>query len=78
MEKIHNRMPVILPKDEEEVWFDQTTSQNELMVLFKSYLAKEMDAYAVSTVVNRAGVESPDLIKPVEASFTMRSQLFAR
>ncbi len=65
MEQIHNRMPVILPKDEEEVWLDQATSQNELIVLLKSYPANAMDAYAVSTAVNRADIESPDLIKPV-------------
>lgn len=68
MAKIHDRMPVILPKEDEEVWLDPTTSANELKVLLKSYPAKEMDAYAVSTVVNRAGHESPDLIKPVHAS----------
>lgn len=65
MEKIHDRMPVILPKDEEEVWLDPTTSANELQVLLKSYPAKEMDAYPVSTIVNRANIDSPDLLKKV-------------
>lgn len=65
MEPIHNRMPVILPKDEEDVWLDQMTSVNELKVLLRSYPAPEMDAYPVSTLVNRPTTDSPDLIQPV-------------
>jgi putative SOS response-associated peptidase YedK len=46
---IHDRMPVILPKESESIWIDPRNSdRNELLSLLKSYPAGAMRADAVS------------------------------
>ena len=54
MEPIHNRMPVILPREAEDVWLDVSVPSNsgELRELLVPYSAAEMEAYEVSTLVN--------------------------
>ncbi len=51
---IHNRMPVILRPELEEVWLDQTTSALELQLLLAPYPASRMEAFPVSQAVNMA------------------------
>lgn len=53
LKPIHERMPVILTKDAEAVWFDPTIQDPErLLPLLTAYPAEEMEAYPVSTKVN--------------------------
>ena len=53
MEPIHNRMPVILPRDVEQVWLDPgITDSTFLKSLLIPYPADQMIAYEVSTLVN--------------------------
>jgi putative SOS response-associated peptidase YedK len=53
MEPIHERMPVIIPKQDEDVWLDPATQdQGLLLKLLKPYPAEEMEAYPVSKRVN--------------------------
>jgi putative SOS response-associated peptidase YedK len=53
MEPIHERMPVIIPKQEEDVWLDPATQdQGLLLKLLKPYPAEQMEAYPVSKRVN--------------------------
>jgi putative SOS response-associated peptidase YedK len=57
-------MPVILEPDAEDVWLDaEVTDQHVLMSMLHPYTIKPLDFYKVSKAVNRAGFESPDLIK---------------
>lgn len=66
MAKIHNRMPVILPRAAYEQWLDPAEQKPELLQpLLKPYPAEEMAAYAVSTVVNNPGNDTPACIEPV-------------
>lgn len=66
MAKIHNRMPVILPRAAYEQWLDPAEQKPALLQsLLKPYPAEEMAAYAVSTVVNNPQNETPDCIAPV-------------
>lgn len=63
---IHNRMPVIIPKKNEELWLDpEVQNQEELLSLLTPYPADEMEAHEVSPVVNYPTNNSPDCIKPV-------------
>ena len=65
VEKIHDRMPVILPPEAYEQWLAQhDPSPDRLSKLLKPYQASAMTAYAVSTLVNRPGLDSPELIHP--------------
>lgn len=66
LEPIHNRMPVILPRDAYEVWLDPAERQpDELQGLLVPYPSEEMKAYPVSTQVNSPKNEAPELIVPL-------------
>jgi putative SOS response-associated peptidase YedK len=66
MEKIHNRMPVILPQDAYPIWLD-TGEQDpaRLSSLLVPYPASEMLAFPVSTLVNSPANDTPKCIVPV-------------
>lgn len=53
MKPIHERMPVIIPKQDEDTWLDAATQDQSLLHnLLKPYPAEEMEAYPVSKRVN--------------------------
>ncbi|MFQ5854445.1 MAG: SOS response-associated peptidase [Anaerolineae bacterium] len=63
---IHNRMPVILPRDAIDDWLTlDGSNQEELLALLKPYPAAELEAYAVSRYVNSPANDSPKCIQPV-------------
>jgi len=64
--KYHDRMPVILSRAEEEKWLDPTSDIGELQKLLDPYPADQMEAYEVSTLVNKPVNDSPENIKPVK------------
>ena len=66
VQSIHDRMPVILGKEEEAVWLDRD-NQNvpELVSLLNSYSSELMEAYPVSERVGNVRNDDPDLIKPI-------------
>jgi putative SOS response-associated peptidase YedK len=67
MAPIHNRMPVILPRDAEAVWLDpQETRAAAVLPLLQPYPAEAMAAYPVSTAVNSPRNEGPALIAPLD------------
>ena len=51
MKSIHNRMPVILRREDEKTWLASKDSA-EILSLLKPYAPEEMDAYPVSKLVN--------------------------
>ncbi|SIT83819.1 SOS response-associated peptidase [Edaphobacillus lindanitolerans] len=65
MAEIHDRMPVILPKEKEALWLDpgnrDTEALRELLVPFD---AARMEAYEVSPGVNSPKNNGPELIVP--------------
>jgi putative SOS response-associated peptidase YedK len=62
--EIHNRMPVILPKEHVDVWLDPSTQdESKVLPLLQPYPANEMDTYPVSRMVNSPKNNSPDVIK---------------
>src|SRR5437588_6705059 len=65
MQPIHNRMPVILPKEHEEVWLaPEETNTAKLLTFLQPYPSNQMEAYSVSTAVNRPMNDDPEVIKP--------------
>jgi putative SOS response-associated peptidase YedK len=63
---IHNRMPVILDPNTYDLWLDPTERRGEdLTHLLTAYPADLIDAYPVSSEVNRPGNDSPFLIQPL-------------
>jgi putative SOS response-associated peptidase YedK len=66
MEKIHNRMPVILHSDDYDEWLSAGERPPEsLQHLLMPYEADEMTAYPVSTLVNSPVNELPECMEPV-------------
>lgn len=71
MEKIHNRMPVILPRDAYPIWLDPGEQKlNQLSSLLRPYPADEMQAYPVSRLVNSPSNDSPQCIVPAQDSMS--------
>jgi putative SOS response-associated peptidase YedK len=68
MESIHDRIPVILTKQEESIWLDRGVQDTELLKSFLiPYKAKEMEAYQVSNLVNSPKNESADCLLPINS-----------
>lgn len=63
---LHHRMAVIMPSTDHEQWLDpRQTDTHQLEPLLRPYTATEMMAYPVSTRVNNAKYDGPDLIEPL-------------
>jgi putative SOS response-associated peptidase YedK len=67
MEKIHDRMPVILKQEDEGKWLCET-GEEQLVGLLKPFPAAFMSAYQVSKMVNSPKNDSPELIRPAGVS----------
>ena len=68
VKQIHNRMPVILPREAYELWLaPEEKDPSELDGLLVPFPAPEMMAYPVSRTVNSPANEGPELIVPVAA-----------
>jgi putative SOS response-associated peptidase YedK len=66
MQPIHNRMPVILRRDDYALWLSPDEPPSAaLQALMKPYDPAPMRAYEVSKMVNRPGNDTPDCIRPV-------------
>jgi len=65
MEKIHDRMPVILTPEEEKVWLDPEHNPKDLLKLLNAYPADAMDAYEISSEVNKPANNYPEILDPV-------------
>ena len=66
MKSIHDRMPVILTKEDEKIWLDPHVEDIEILKgLLKPYKAEEMEAYRVSEEVNSPKNNKPELIEKV-------------
>lgn len=70
MAPIHNRMPVILAEDDYEPWLDTrdetSTTLTRLNYRLRPREIPDMVRYPVSTAVNNARNDTPDLIRKIE------------
>lgn len=68
---IHDRMPVILPREWQDAWLDPKLEDADyLKSLLQPYPAEEMKMYEVSTIVNSPKNDVADCIKPVNEGET--------
>src|SRR5215831_3590315 len=66
IEPIHNRMPVILHREDEEQWLNvYRTPYAKAQSVLKPLPAELMDAHDVSSIVNSAQYDGPECIQPV-------------
>lgn len=64
---VHDRMPVILPRDDYERWLDLRMQDVDKAVrLLKPFESKLMRRYPVSTRINQVGNDDEECSRPVE------------
>ncbi len=64
MKPIHDRMPVILHKEDEELWLDPGANENALLSILKPFESELMEEYEVSIKVNSPRDDSPECVNP--------------
>ncbi|MNZ94383.1 putative SOS response-associated peptidase YedK [compost metagenome] len=68
MAPIHDRMPVILKPEEEQLWLDRAITDTErIMPILRPYESDELDAYPVSPSVGSVRNDDASLILPYES-----------
>jgi putative SOS response-associated peptidase YedK len=66
LDAVHNRMPVIIPREKEAVWLNQGLHDKEVLIpVMVPYPTEDMELTEVSSIVNSPTNDSPDCIKPV-------------
>jgi putative SOS response-associated peptidase YedK len=61
--EVHDRMPVILNKNDEKKWLDNYSSESQLLEMLKSYPADSMLSYSVSPLVNNVANDVPSVLR---------------
>jgi putative SOS response-associated peptidase YedK len=66
--RIHDRMPLMLPRDRYATWLDPTvTDQEQLLALLEPAVPGRLLAQPVSTRVSNVQNNGPDLVEPLPA-----------
>jgi putative SOS response-associated peptidase YedK len=65
---VTERMPVIFSSEEETIWLNKKSTEEELLNLLKTNLAIELDSYTVSPGINSPDLEKASLILPAPAA----------
>lgn len=68
VEKIHDRMPVILREDQEDIWLSDSVSPTDLKNMLEPYPEDLMQAYPVSSDVNKVSNNNKSLIESIQDS----------
>ncbi|MDQ0191269.1 SOS response-associated peptidase [Alicyclobacillus cycloheptanicus] len=64
MSAIHNRMPAILRREDEDLWLDHTVTDTDLITqLLRPYPAEEMYAYPVHPMVGNVNNNLPECVE---------------
>lgn len=63
--RIHNRMPVILHRDDEAGWLSPKDDEGDLQEMLLPYEQKDMEAYKVSKDVGKVANDYPELINKI-------------
>ncbi len=61
---IHDRMPVVLRPEDEEAWLDPQSPPERLRALLAPYPGDDLEAYAVSPLVNSPANDKPGVVTP--------------
>lgn len=65
VEDVHDRMPLILNRDQEKKWLDPYTTEAELTQMLIPYPADMMLSYTVSSLINSVQNDSPAILRRV-------------
>jgi len=64
MSAVHHRMPVILPKEQEQAWLEDLPV-TEVQDILKPFQGNKLDIFKISTLVNSPANNSAEILKPV-------------
>jgi putative SOS response-associated peptidase YedK len=62
--KIHDRMPVILPKEKEQTWLNPGLDLKEAEKMLEAYPSREMKMYPISILINNPKVDNAAVMNP--------------
>ena len=62
---VHDRMPVILPKEKERLWLEEQNPQL-LQSLLQPYPGDDLEFYPVSGLINKPQNDFPEVVMPVK------------
>ena len=65
LKDVHDRMPVILRREKEDLWLNPDAELAHLLALLNSYRSEEMEAYPVSRAVNSPQHNDPGCVVPI-------------
>jgi putative SOS response-associated peptidase YedK len=63
--QLHDRMPVIVPREHYDAWLDPETPLDQAHALLAPYAPEVMRAYPVSTYVNSPAHDDPHVLDPL-------------
>lgn len=67
MMPIHDRMPVIIPPDQFDIWLDPAVHDEKVLSkMLRPFASENLTAYPISTLVNNARNDVAACIEPVE------------
>jgi putative SOS response-associated peptidase YedK len=61
----HHRSPVILHKEQESAWLDQSAELTDVLQMLQPYDAKAMNAYPVDAAMKHPGENGLELLTPI-------------
>ena len=65
--RIHDRMPLAVPRDRRDAWLDPRTTTDHLAELVVPAQQSGLEAFPVSKAVGNVANNSPDLVEPLPA-----------
>jgi putative SOS response-associated peptidase YedK len=66
--RYHDRMPVILEKEDENTWLNSDVDSQQLLPLLKPFNAENMEEWEVGTAARNPINDYPEVIDPVKSS----------
>ena len=63
MKEIHDRMPVIIPKDLESTWLEEKLTETEIQMMLKPFDTDKMNCYKVNKIVNSTSYDIPECLQ---------------
>ena len=76
MAEMHERMPVIVPREAYETWLNPGTSLQQVLALLKPFESSAMHKYPVSTTLNNSQNEGPEVAAKTEIKPPAQGTLF--
>ncbi len=74
LREIHDRMPLMLPREQENEWLASKILPWDQLSRVPLYPDEELEAYPVSRLVNAVQNDSPELIRPVDLATVVRQR----